>query len=222
MAAQLASSACNRRMRNRALTVLAWAELAQGRPLVARGALARVRPEYHLDLHCLAAIEHALGKTALAICALELDASPCREAAQFLIALYCGQGRFDRAVRAALMHRAVLGFTSLRKLVAALVEARALEPAAILARALFDSTSEPEDAATLVRVLAYQCHFSELERTVGEVVRRLHERGRAGETRALLADLAFDWRLPSGACRQLIGELGELEPRLKMKHHSAP
>lgn len=210
-------------MRNRALTVLAWAELAQGRPLVAREALERVRPQHHLDLHCLAAIEDALGKTNLAIRALELDPSPSRDAAQFLIELHCRQGRFDRAVRAALMHRAVLGLTSLRKLLAALGEARGLEPAAILARALFDATSEPEDAAALVRVLAYQCDFSELERTVGEVVRRLHERGRGGETRALLADLAFDWRLPSGACRQLAGALGELErPGSYAERHPVP
>jgi hypothetical protein len=211
MSTDLAVRARVSRVRNSALTMAAWASLKEGNPKRAKEALDHVRPAHQIDLYCFAAVEDALGKSNLAIEALELDVFPKREAAMFLVDLYATQGRFDRALSAAAARRRVLGIDNCRQIVAAAVQAWALAPAARFAKTLFADTSAPEDAATLLRVLAHQREFDEVDRTMDLVVGRLISQGKLSGARSLLAELAADRALPSGACRNFAGKLRALE-----------
>lgn len=211
MSMDLAERAKLSRVRNGALTTVAWAALKEGKPERAKEALDHIRPEHQLDLYCFAAVEDALGKRKLAIEALELEASPNRASAMFLVDLYAIQGRYDRAVTAALARRKVLGVDDCRKIVDAAIGAWALPPAVSLAGALFQETSAPEDAGALVRALAHQRHFDEVERTTDAIVSRLRSQGRLPAARQLLRDLCTDSTLPSGACREIAGKLRGLE-----------
>jgi hypothetical protein len=66
-----AATAKTSRTRNTALVTLAWAALGQGYPERAKAALDGIKPFHALDVHCLAAIESALGNPELAIAVLE-------------------------------------------------------------------------------------------------------------------------------------------------------
>jgi thioredoxin-like negative regulator of GroEL len=203
IAADLALSAKTARVRNCALTVMAWSEVAHGRPTQAMEALDRIQPPHHLDLYCLAVVEDAVGKPKVALQALELEGSLSCEAAKFLVELHARRGRYDEAARAALQHRNALGASNLRRVAQASIEAWALGPAMVLATALFDETGAPEDAATLLRAMAFQRDFQRLNRTVDDVVRRLLQRGREPEARALLTNLATEPGIPSGVRKDL-------------------
>src|SRR5882672_10792520 len=123
MSTDLAGRALVRRVRNGALTTAAWAALKEGQPERAKEALDHIQPENQIDLYCYAVVEKALGKTGLAIGALELEASPNRESAMFLVDLYAMQGRFDRAVATAVARRRVLGVDNCRRIVKAAIDA---------------------------------------------------------------------------------------------------
>jgi hypothetical protein len=207
----LAERAKVSRVRNGALTMAAWAALKEGQPERAKEALDHIRPEHQIDLYCFAAVEDALGKPKLAIEALELEVSPNCEAAMFLVDLYVLQGRFDRAVMAATARRKVLGIDNCRKIVDAAIGAWALPPAASLAGTLFQETGAPEDAGALVRALAHQRQFDEVDRTTDEIVSWMRSHGKLSEARRLLSDLSSDRTLPSGACRKLAGKLRGLD-----------
>jgi hypothetical protein len=211
MSLDLAERAKLSRVRNGALTTVAWASLRQGNPELAKEALDHIRPEHQLDLFCFAAVEDALGKRKLAIEALELEVAPNRESAMFLVDLYAVQGRYDRAVTAAMARRRVLGIDNCRKVVTAAINAWALPPAAALAGALFQETGAPEDAGALVRALAHQRQFDEIDRTTDHIVSVMRAQGKSSVARDLLRDLSADPTLPSGACREIAGKLRALE-----------
>jgi hypothetical protein len=213
MATDLARHAKSRRVRNGALTTVAWAALKEHRPERAKEALDHIRPEGEVDLYCFAAVEDALGKRTLAIQALELEVSPSCESAKLLVDLCASQDRFDRAVLAAMARRDALGIENCRRVAQAALEAWALQPAATLASALFEQTGAPEDAAVLIRALAYQRNFAEVDRTTDEVLARLRAQGRASAASLLLAELSVDRRLPSGVCRELDLKLHAFEVR---------
>jgi hypothetical protein len=203
MASQVAAGARTRRVRNEALTTVAWAEVAKGHPERAKEALARIQPPHHIDLYCFAAVEDAIGKRVLAIQALELEGSLGCEGAKFLVELHARQGRFDRAVTAAMARREVLGVDNCRRIVESCFEAWALGPAATLASALFGDTGACEDAAALIRALAHKRDFGEVDRAVDDVLGRLGKQGRLSEARVMLSRLRVDRTLPSGVCRAL-------------------
>jgi hypothetical protein len=211
MSMDLAERARVSSVRNGALTMVAWAALKEGLPERAKEALDHIRPEHQIDLYCFAVVEDALGKSKLAIEALELEVTPNREAAMFLVDLYAVQGRYDRAVMAAMARRRVLGVDNCRKIVDAAIDAWALPPAATLAEALFQETGAPEDAGALVRALAHQRQFDEVDRVMDQIVSRMRSQGKLSVARRLLGDLSADRTLPSGACREIAGKLRVLE-----------
>jgi hypothetical protein len=206
----LAKHAKVRRVRNGALTTAAWAALKEGRPQQAKDAMDHIQPGNQVDLYCYALVEKALGKPRMAIEALELEASPNCESAMVLVDLYASRGRFDHAVAAAIARRRALGVDHCRTIVQAAVQAWALGPAASLAGKLFEETGAPQDAGALLRVLAHQREFAELDRTADEIVARLLSQRGLSVARAFLAELGADSALPSGACRQITRKLEAL------------
>lgn len=142
-AAREAAKACeladSERTRNGAYTVLAWASLAAGRPESARAALHCVRPGHQIDLHCLAAVEAAMGRARFAIQALEVArtfGTLTREGAMLLVDCYLRECGIRRAVVAALQNRRTLGDANCQEVVAAARREGADEAADMLARAL--------------------------------------------------------------------------------------
>jgi hypothetical protein len=211
LAGDLAASARNLRLRNDALTTIAWASLGEGRPAGAKQAIDRIQPQHHVDLHCLAVVHDALGQPGLAIQALEIERRLSCDAAKFLIDLHARQDRFDRVVAAAVKHLDSLGVENCRKVVEAAFEAWELGLAATLATALFHRTGATEDAAALVRAQAHTRNFEEVDRVVDEVLAKFRRQGRLPEARTLLAKLRVDRSLPSGVCRELDNRLRLLE-----------
>jgi hypothetical protein len=204
-AAQIASDVAARsrtaRMRNAALTTLAWAGLAQGDLARARSALDRVEPRHALDLYCFAAVQSACGNPELAIRALELARNAgtlCREGAKLLVDLYVRQDRMDRAVASALVNRKILGLDNCRLVVKGACDAGAYGPAAAFAAELFEATCAPEDAAAWVRALAYERKPGTVPKALDEAVGRFRRLGKLAHARSLLLELRLDRSLPSG------------------------
>ena len=107
VAAAVTSSA-----RNRALTALAWAALGQGYPERAKAVLDRIDPPHQIDVHCLAAVEAARGRTKFAIQALELawtTGGLTRDGAKLLVDRQLRAFGMERAVAIAIQIRATLG-----------------------------------------------------------------------------------------------------------------
>lgn len=211
VAIDLSANATVLRVRNAALTTVAWAALGEGHLDRAKEALDHIQPQHHIDLHCFAAVEDALGKSRIAIQALELDANLSCSGAQLLVDLYARDGNFDRAIAAAIAHRHALGVENCRLVVEAAFGAWALQPAASLAAVLFMETGATRDAAALIRSLAHERDFAEVFQTVDNIIARFDERGRRAQARSLLASLRVDRSLPSGVCRELDRKLRSLE-----------
>ncbi len=98
-ASKSASHARTPRTRNAALTTLAWAALGEGYVKRAQAALEHVEPQYHIDLHCYAAVEAAGGRPDLAIKALDLaraSGSLGGEGAKLLVELHARQNQIAR------------------------------------------------------------------------------------------------------------------------------
>jgi hypothetical protein len=207
----LAGRARARRVRNGALATVAWVALKEGHPERAKEALEHIQPGNQIDLYCFAIVERALGKTWLAIEALELEPAPSCESAMFLVDLYVLQKRFDRAVAAAAARRQVLGVENCRKVRKAAVDAWELDAAARIAVPLLDDTGSLEDAGAWFRILAYQRQFEALDQSIKDFGGRLWAQGKRSEVRALLAELAADSTLPSGACREIQEKLRALD-----------
>jgi len=204
-AAQIASDVAARartaRMRNAALTVLAWAGLAEGDHERARSALARVEPRHALDLYCYAAVQSACGHHEMAIRALELAHNArtlCCEGAKLLVDLHVRQDRMERAVVSARENRKVLGLDNCRQVVKGACDAGAYGPAATFAAELFEATCAPEDAAAWVRALAYERKPGTVSKALDEAVGRFRRLGKLAHARALLLELRLDRSLPSG------------------------
>jgi hypothetical protein len=127
------------RTRNQALTTLAWAALGQGYPERAKAALDQIQPSHALDIHCLAAVECARGRTELAIQALEVAQAfgtlTC-EGAKLLVDCYVRAYGIERAVLAALANRKVLGAANCEQVLTAARLAGANDAAAELASLL--------------------------------------------------------------------------------------
>jgi hypothetical protein len=131
------------RTRNQALTTLAWAALGQGYPERAKAALDEIQPSHALDVHCLAAVECARGRTELAIQALEVAQAfgtlTC-DGAKLLVDCYVRADGIERAVVAALQNRKVLGAANCEQVVTAARLAGANDAAAKLAAVLRKET----------------------------------------------------------------------------------
>jgi hypothetical protein len=211
LATDLSASATVLRVRNAALTTVAWAALGEGHLDRAKEALDHIQPQHHIDLHCFAAVEDALGKSRIAIQALELDTNLSCSGSQLLVDLYAREGNFERAVGAAITHRHALGVENCRLVVEAAFGAWALKPAASLAAVLFMETGATPDAAALIRSLAHQHEFVDVFRTVDNIIAHFDELGRRAQARSLLASLRLDRSLPSGVCRELDRKLRSLE-----------
>jgi hypothetical protein len=138
-ASKAAAAARTSSTRNRALTCMAWAALGQGHPDQAKAALESVQPPYHVDLHCLAAVEHACGQSRIAIRALEvardLGSLTC-DGAKLLVDCYLRAHGMDRAVLSALQNRRVLGSANCEHVLSAARSAGAERAAAELASVL--------------------------------------------------------------------------------------
>jgi len=136
LASHVAACATSSALCNRAHILLAWVALGQGRPRRAKEELDRIDPPHEIDVYTFAAVEAALGRTVLAIRALEMlipnGALGC-EGAKLLIELYARTGHFDRAVTIAIAYRQVLGARDCWLVVGAAEEAGALQPARQLA-----------------------------------------------------------------------------------------
>jgi hypothetical protein len=143
-ASKAVATAGTSRTRNRALTTLAWAALAQGYPERAKAALDRVQPAHALDVYCLAAVECARGNSELAIQALEVARSfgtlTC-DGAKLLVDCYVRVHGVERAVLVALQNRKVLGAANCETVLAAARLAGANAAAATLASVLRSETS---------------------------------------------------------------------------------
>ncbi len=203
VASRAAAEAKTARTRNAALTTLAWAALAQGHGRRAKAALDDIRPRYEVDLHCSAAVDAANGCPDSAIRALEIARTAGilnREGAKLLVDLYARQRGLDCAVMAAVTNREVLGPEDCRMVVKVACEAGEYGPAAILASALFQTTGAPEDAAALLRALAFGKEMREVFRALDDVVWRLRRVvGGKVQARRLVAELQADRTLPSTA-----------------------
>ena len=133
------ASAKTSRTRNAALVTLAWAALGQGYPERAKATLDRIKPFHALDVHCLAAIESALGNPELAIAVLEgaraAHTLTC-DGAKLLVDCYVRRHGMDQAVIAALQNRELLGTENCKMVVKAACDAGAHAAAAKLTAAL--------------------------------------------------------------------------------------
>jgi hypothetical protein len=142
-ASKAVEAAGTSRTRNRALTTLAWAALAQGYPERAKAALDRIQPPHALDVHCLAAVECARGRDEFAIQALEVARTfgtlTC-DGAKMLVDCYVRAHGIERAVMAALQNRKVLGAANCEQVLTAARLAGANDAAATLASVLRNET----------------------------------------------------------------------------------
>jgi hypothetical protein len=201
IASDLAARARTSRMRNAALTTLAWAGLREGYLERAKSALDRVEPRHALDLYCFAAVQSAHGNCELAIRALDLAHNAgtlCCGGAKLLVDLHVRQDHMDRAVVATLENRKVLGVDNCRLVVKGACDAGEYGAAATLASALFEATCAPEDAGALVRALAFGRKPGTVSQALDEVVARFRREGKLAHARALLLELRLDRSLPSG------------------------
>jgi hypothetical protein len=212
-ASDAAAQARTSRTRAHALTTLAWAALEQGNPERAIAALDRIEPR-HLDLYCYAFVQSARGKHQLAIKTLEVARgadSLSLDGAKLLVDLYTHEYGVDRAVWAAWQSRAVLGPENCRRVVRAACDAGAYGPAAMLTSALFAETCASQDAAALIRALAYGRRMGEVSRALHDAVGRLQRIDRPAQARSLVEELRRDRSLPSGTHGELDRALHALE-----------
>ncbi|HEV3191637.1 MAG TPA: hypothetical protein VGY54_14105 [Polyangiaceae bacterium] len=142
-ASKAVAAARTSRTRNQALTTLAWAALGQGYPERAKAALDQIQPSHALDIHCLAAVECARGRTELAIQALEVAQAfgtlTC-DGAKLLVDCYVHAHGIERAVLVALQNRKILGAANCEQVLAAARLAGANDAAARLASVLRKET----------------------------------------------------------------------------------
>jgi hypothetical protein len=120
-ASKAAAAAGTQRMRNRALTTLAWAALEQGYAERAKAVLDRVRPPYAVDLYCLAAVEQARGRPGFAIQALEIlreTGNLTSESAKLLVDCTMRAHGITRAIQSALQNRRALGVANCQQVIA--------------------------------------------------------------------------------------------------------
>jgi hypothetical protein len=214
VAGELARGAATSRVRNPALTALAWAALGQGKTEEAKQALDGIDPPQSVDLHCLAAIQAASGQSERAIEALEHSRAEGKltcEAAKFLVDLYSRDDHFDRAVGVAVEAFGVLGPENCRLLGRAAFQARAFGPAATLASAVFCATCAPEDGVAVIRALAHADETARATQTLGHVVARLRQHRRFARARPLLAALRTDMGLRQ-SLRNAIGRAIQTAP----------
>jgi hypothetical protein len=156
-ASAAAAAAKTSTVRNRALTALAWAALGQGYAQRAKAALDGVRPPHAIDLHCLAAVEDALGRTEFAIQALEVArgfGGLTSDAAKLLVDCHLRQHGMEGAVLAALQNRKTLGAESCQQVVAAARFVGANEAAARLASVLRSEAAQASSVAAHERSAA--------------------------------------------------------------------
>jgi len=142
-ASKAVAAARTSRTRNQALTTLAWAALGQGYPERAKAALDQIQPSHALDIHCLAAVECARGRTEFAIQTLEVARAfgtlTC-DGAKLLVDCYVHAHGIERAVLVALQNRKVLGAANCEQVLAAARLAGAHDAAAKLAAVLRKET----------------------------------------------------------------------------------
>jgi hypothetical protein len=142
-ASKAVAAAGTSRTRNQALTTLAWAALEQGYPERAKAALDQIQPSHALDVHCLAAVECARGKTEFAIQALEVAQAfgtlTC-DGAKLLVDCHVRAHGIERAVLVALQNRKVLGAANCEQVLTAARLAGADDAAAKLAAVLRKET----------------------------------------------------------------------------------
>jgi hypothetical protein len=142
-ASKAVAAAGTSRTRNQALTTLAWAALGQGYPERAKAALDQVQPSHALDIHCLAAVECARGRTELAIQALEVAQAfgtlTC-DGAKLLVDCHVRAHGIERAVLVALQNRKALGAANCEQVLTAARLAGANDVAAKLASVLRKET----------------------------------------------------------------------------------
>jgi hypothetical protein len=143
-ASKAVAAADTSRMRNRALTTLAWAALGQGYAERAKAALDNVKPAHELDVYCFAAVEWARGRPETAIQALEVARTfgtlTC-DGAKLLIDCHLRANGIEHAVLAALQNRRVLGVENCEQVLTAARLAGANRAAARLAAVLRSETS---------------------------------------------------------------------------------
>jgi hypothetical protein len=121
-----------------ALTVAAWAFLAQGRPERARQILRAIALE-NVDLYCLAAVEDALGNSERAAQLLERGrkaGTKTSESVKLLIDLHARRGDLARAAAIAAEEIDLLGPTDCRAVLEAAMKANETRSAADLAAAI--------------------------------------------------------------------------------------
>jgi len=109
----------------RGLTVLAWSYLLDGNPRAAKVILEEIRPPTAVDPYALAAVERALGDSALAIELLrgvQQNGSLSREAARLFIDLQAEVGDYEGATATTVAVADLLTEEDLRKIVCALEE----------------------------------------------------------------------------------------------------
>jgi hypothetical protein len=138
-ASKAAGAAGTQRVRNRALTTLAWAALGQGYAERAKAVLDRVRPPYAVDLHCLAAVEQARGRPGVALQALEVlreTGNLTSDSAKILVDCTMRVHGIGRAVQSALQNRRALGVMNCQQVLAAARLLGAEDAAAKLEEAL--------------------------------------------------------------------------------------
>jgi hypothetical protein len=142
-ASKAVAAAGTSRTRNQALTTLAWAALGQGYAERAKAALDQIQPSHALDIHCLAAVECARGRTEFAIQTLEVARAfgtlTC-DGAKLLVDCYVHAHGIERAVLVALQNRKVLGAANCEQVLAAARLAGANDAAAKLASVLRKET----------------------------------------------------------------------------------
>src|SRR5260370_39722201 len=142
-ASKAVAAAGTSRTRNQALTTLAWAALEQGYPERAKAALDQIQPSHALDIHCLAAVECARGRTELAIQALEVAQAfgtlTC-DGAKLLVDCHVRAHGIERAVLVALQNRKVLGAANCEQVLTAARLAGAPDAAAKRASVLRKET----------------------------------------------------------------------------------
>jgi tetratricopeptide (TPR) repeat protein len=136
---------------NAAWEVVAWAELEQGHAEAAAATLRRARPASDVDVHCLASVEAARGRTRQAIGLLERARGLqglSLDAIKFLIDLHAQLGALEAACAVASAEIATLDPDDTRRVIEAAFDAGALASATKLADELFAFTGCPDDAVS--------------------------------------------------------------------------
>jgi hypothetical protein len=134
-----AIAGCGVRVRNAALTTLAWTALGEGEPWRAGEVLRQVLPADEVDPYTMAAVESARGYSGRAIATLERAKRTTqlgRDALRFLVDLHAGEGDYQAVTSIAHEFANVLGLDDVRRVALALDRAGEPELAAALAAAV--------------------------------------------------------------------------------------